>query len=87
MPKRRNRVFPLCVSVLPDFNQLIAGLIYCLLTRICMILMLLHDSLNLVVSGVKLWTVMDLWCHGSGERKEVESFAQQQLDCVERKMH
>jgi len=41
-------------------------------------LMMLYDSLNLIVSGVKL-----LW-----NRKEVESFALQQVsNCVERKMH
>jgi len=46
-------------------------------------LMLLYDSLNLIVSGVKLWTVM-----GSQlKRKEVQSFALQQLDCAEHKMH
>jgi len=38
-----------------------------------------YDSLNLVVSGVKLWTVIRPWVR----RKEVESFALQQLDCVE----
>ena len=40
------------------------------------------DSLNLTVSGVKLWTVTG---HSSGERKF--SLALQQLDCVECKMH
>jgi len=39
-------------------------------------------TLNLVVSGVKLWTVMGPLLR----RKEVESFALQQLDCVEYKM-
>jgi len=40
-------------------------------------------SLNLVVSGVKLRTVTGPQLR----RKEVESFALQQLDFVERKMH
>ena len=38
---------------------------------------------NLVVSGIKLCTVTG----PPIRRKEVESFAMQQLDCVERKMH
>jgi len=46
-------------------------------------LMLLYDCLNLIVSGVRLWNVTGLWLG----RKEVESFALQQLDCVERKIH
>jgi len=47
-------------------------------------LMLLYDSLNLIVSGVKLWAVVGPLLR----RKEVhESFALQQLDCVECKMH
>jgi len=46
-------------------------------------LILLYDSVNLVVSGVKLWTVMG----PELRRKEVESFALQQLDCVKCKMH
>ena len=41
-------------------------------------LMLIYDSKS--HSGVKLWTVI-------AQRKEVESFALQQLDCVECKMH
>jgi len=45
--------------------------------------MLLYDFLNLTVSGVELWTIMGPWLR----RKEVESFALLQLDCVERKMH
>ena len=45
---------------------------------------LLYDSLNLMVSGVKLWAVMG----PKLRRKEVQSFALQQLDCVEScKMH
>jgi len=46
-------------------------------------LMLLYDSLNLTVSGVKLWTVVGPQLR----RKEVQSFALQQSDCVECKMH
>jgi len=46
-------------------------------------LMLLDDSLNLIVSRVKFWTVIGSWLR----RKEIESFALQQLDCVECKMH
>jgi len=42
-------------------------------------LMLLHDSLNLIVSGVKLWTVV----RPQLRRREVESFALQHLDSVE----
>jgi len=44
---------------------------------------LLYDFLNLVVVGVKLWTVTGPWL----TRKEVESFAMQQFDCVECKIH
>jgi len=44
---------------------------------------MLHDSINVTVSGVNLRTVME----PSFRRKEVESFALQQLDCVECKMH
>jgi len=46
--------------------------------------MLLYDSLNLIVSGVNLWTVMGPQLR----RKDVQGFAlqQQQLDCVECKM-
>jgi len=44
--------------------------------------MLLYDSLNLIVSGVQLWTVTGPYVR----RKEAESFALQQLDCVECKM-
>jgi len=39
--------------------------------------MLRYDFLNVVVSGVKLWTVTDPYMR----RKEAESFALQQLDC------
>jgi len=46
-------------------------------------LMLLYDSLNLVVSGFKLWTVTGPQLR----RNEVEIFALQQLDYVECKMH
>jgi len=46
-------------------------------------LMLLYDSLNLVVSGVKVWTVTGPQLR----RNEVEIFALQQLDYVECKMH
>ena len=46
-------------------------------------LMLLYDFLNLIVSGVKLWTVTE----PQPTTKEVEIFALQQLDCVEYKMH
>ena len=46
-------------------------------------LMLLYDFLNLIVSGVKLWTVNE----PQPTTKEVEIFALQQLDCVEYKMH
>jgi len=42
---------------------------------------MLYDFLKFVVSGVKLWTVTGPYLR----RKEVESFAVQQLDCVERK--
>jgi len=44
---------------------------------------MVHDCINITVSGVKLWTVMG----PSLRRKEVESFALQQLDRVECKMH
>jgi len=43
----------------------------------------MYDSLSLVVSGVKLWTVMEPYVMG----REVKSFALQQLDYVEREMH
>ena len=46
-------------------------------------LMLLYDSLNFVDSRVKLWTVTEPYLR----RKEVGSFALQQLHCVERKIH
>jgi len=46
-------------------------------------LMLLYDFLNLIVSGVKLWTVNE----PQPTTKEVEIFALQQLNCVEYKMH
>ena len=45
--------------------------------------MLLYDSLNVIVSGVKLWTVTE----PQVRRKGVESFALRQLDSVEHKMH
>jgi len=48
-------------------------------------LLLLYDSLNLIVSGVKLWTVTGAW--PQLRSTEVESSALQQLDCVERKVH
>jgi len=48
-----------------------------------LMLMLLYDSLNLVVSGVKLWTVTGPQLG----RKGVESFVLQQLYCVHRQMH
>jgi len=44
--------------------------------------MLVYDSLNLIVSGVNLWTVMGPQLR----RKDVQGFALQQLDCVECKM-
>jgi len=48
-----------------------------------LMLMLLYDSQSPIVSGVRLWTVTGpyLW------RKELESFALLQLDCVKCKMH
>jgi len=45
-------------------------------------LMLLYDSVNIVVSGVKFCAVM-----GQVRRKELQSFTLQQLDCVKRKTH
>jgi len=51
--------------------------------KLQLIFMLLYDSLNLVVSGVILWAVTE----PEIRRKQVESFALQQLDYVERKMH
>ena len=47
-------------------------------------LILLYDSLNLVVSGVKFWTILR---DHTVRREEVESFSVQQLVCDERKMH
>jgi len=44
---------------------------------------LLYDSLNLVISEIKLWAVTGPQLR----RKAVESFALQKLDCVERIMH
>jgi len=46
-------------------------------------LVLLYDSLILVASGVNLLTVVKQKLR----RKEVEIFALQQFDCVERMMH
>jgi len=49
--------------------------------------MLLDGSLNLRVSGVKLYAVMSLVSTSFLlSSKEVESFALQQLDCVECKI-
>jgi len=46
-------------------------------------LVLLYDFLNLVVGGVKFWTATGPQLR----RKDVDSFALQQLDYVEHKMH
>jgi len=46
-------------------------------------LMLLYDSLSVVVSRVKLWTVTGPQLRS----KAVESFALQQLDCVKLDTH
>ena len=68
-----------CTVALPDFEPFIQS---CYLQ---LMLMLLYDSLhvNLIVSRVKLWTVVGPRLRG----KEIKSFALQQLDCVECNMH
>ena len=60
---------------MPDFNKSQAQ-------GYLRFIFILCDSVNLIVSGVKLWTVAG----PELGRKEVESFALQQLDCVERTM-
>jgi len=80
--QKHNTVYTVyCIARL----QPVAGLIYWVLL-IVTDAYAADDALNLIVSGVKLWTVMGPQ-HSLKRRKEVESFALEQLNCVERNMH
>ena len=70
--------FSRCISTLPEFNQLLVDFFNLFDSRL--ILALLYDFLNLVINAFSL----ELWKHGSGERK---STSLQQLDCVARTKH
>jgi len=70
-------IFTRCIScALPEFNQLLLDFFSLFDSRL--ILMLLYDSLNIVISAFSL----GLWRHGSRESK---STALQQVDCVDAK--
>jgi len=78
MLKHENHIFSLrcCITALPDF-QVVAGLIYSVLL-VATHTLATYESLNLVVIGI-----MGPWLR----KMEVDTFALQQLDCVECKMH
>jgi len=67
-----------CISVLPEFNQLLD---FFSLFDSRLIVTLLYDSLSLVI---KAFNYREYWGHGSGERK---SIALQQLNFVAHTMH
>jgi len=50
--KHKNCIFTLCISALPEFNQLL--LVFCNLFDSQLILTLLYDSLNLVINAFSL---------------------------------
>jgi len=77
--KHGHCIFTRCIScALPEFNQLLLDFFSLFDSRL--ILMLLYDSLNIVISAFSL----GLWRHGSRESK---STALQQVDCVACKKH
>ena len=79
MKKDKNSIFShkYCTVALSDFNQSLVEFIQSCYLQL--MLVLLYDSLILVVS----WTVVKQKLR----RKEVESFALHQFDCVQCKMH